>query len=232
VKLLAGKIRKAAQTAEALLPEDIRARLVVARRVRHWREAGVIFIHVPKAAGTSVNETLYGRFMGHSSALQVKRFAPKTFAALPSFAIVRNPWERLVSAYQFARASVGEGSGLLAGIQNPEQYKIPAFAHFQTFVEEWLVGKEISTLDFVFRPQLPFVTDANGNVMVDHLGRLEHIFETESFLKQCLGRQIRFGHTNKSGEGRSYKSFYNPQLVKLVGRIYEEDVRELNYDFE
>ena len=224
--------KETVRTAESSLPSELRTRILVVRRASLWRKTGIIFVHVPKAAGTSVNEALYGRFMGHITAQQAQKFAPKTFNLLPSFAIVRNPWARLVSAYRFAKAGAGQGKGLIAGIHNAVQYQIPEFENFPTFVEEWLKYQRIETLDFVFRPQLPFIADRNGEVLVDFVGRMENLASSEHFVTTHTKKQINIGHSNKSGDMQDFRTYYSPDLVKSVGKIYSEDIRILNYAFD
>lgn len=53
------------RTAYGLLPEELRAWILVQRRSPLWLRSGIVFVHIPKAAGTSFNQALYGRFMGH-----------------------------------------------------------------------------------------------------------------------------------------------------------------------
>lgn len=43
------------------LPYSVKAPLWISHRKSYWSSAGIIFVHVPKAAGTSVSHTLYGR---------------------------------------------------------------------------------------------------------------------------------------------------------------------------
>ncbi|GAH07415.1 unnamed protein product, partial [marine sediment metagenome] len=63
--------------------------------------------HIPRNGGTSINNALYGRFMGHYTARDVRFWAPDLFGRLPSFAVTRNPWARLLSAYRFAEKQSG-----------------------------------------------------------------------------------------------------------------------------
>jgi hypothetical protein len=213
------------------LPQEIKQSLLVFRRKKHWIRSGIIFIHIPKAAGVSINMSLYGRFMGHTTALEISRYAPKTFTSLPSFAITRNPWSRCVSAYRFIKAGKGTGS-LFAGVQKPEQYQIPEFRNFESFLNEWLVHQNLQNVDFVFKPQLPFISDENGNIIVSHVGKLEDIKAVQEFICESTSKQINIGFENKTAEKVSYRDWYTPDLVDLVSSVYAKDIETFEYTFE
>lgn len=54
------------------LPDSVRVPLDILRRCPRWKATGVIFVHVPKAAGVSVSRALYGRPLGHFRALDIR----------------------------------------------------------------------------------------------------------------------------------------------------------------
>ncbi len=222
--------RDLARPAFELLPAGIRRAVQVRLRARDWTGAGIVFVHIPKAAGTSINQALYGRFMGHARAREIRRYAPAEVNALPFFSVTRNPWDRLVSAYRFARLGAGVG-GLVAGISNPGQYRAPEFATFERFVREWLAPSDLHRLDNVFQPQWPFVCDHERKPMVDHVGRVEALGPTHAFIERTLGRPVRFERQNRSGQDVDYRSFYTPALAAMVGEIYRDDVEIFGYDF-
>lgn len=215
-----------------MVPEPLLQRLRAWRRRDDFRRAGVVLVHVPRTAGTSLAQALYGRFVGHFSLADLMAVAPRDVLALPRFAIVRNPWDRLVSAWSFARAgggSGGDGSGRVT-IHHPEQYQGAEFASFERFVNEWLAGRELASLDGVFRQQISYLRLRDGTMPLSHLGRLETMGETESWLGEVLGRPVRLGRANAS-ERSDYRSYYTPQLRDLVGEIYADDIAALGYDF-
>lgn len=214
------------------LPEGLRGAALIRRRARFWIEAGVVFIHVPKAAGTSINQALYGRFMGHVRARDLRRWAPAKVKALPSFAVTRNPWDRLVSAYRFALRGHGIGGELQAGVWRPQQYRVAEFESFERFVREWLPARKVEKLDAIFRPQSHFVCDSAGLVLVDHLGSLDDLEPTFEFLRKQIGKVPPIGSSNRSGERIDYRNLYTPELVDIVGRFYASDVEAFGYDFE
>ena len=211
-----------------LLPDSLRRAILVRRRAPLWLRAGIVFNHVPKAAGTSINQALYGRFMGHVRATDIQRWAPRAVRNLPSFAVTRNPWERLVSAYRFACRGHGLG-GYQAGVWRPQQYDISEFESFETFVKDWLAKRHVAKLDAIFQPQHVFICDLDGNILVDHVGHLEDLRPTFEFIRDHTGSLPSLELSNRSGEPIDYKQFSTPELTRVVARIYHEDIKLFGY---
>ena len=174
------------------LPREVVWAINCKRLAAEWRQANVIFVHVPKAAGTSVSTVLYGRHMGHLGARTIKKHAASEYNSLYKFALVRNPWDRLYSAYHFAKV----GGSEKVPMRHPEQYTVPAFASFHAFVYEWLAGKDLTKLDFVFMPQSFFVLDESGKVLVDDVFKVEALAECKHALSERLGRAIEIPAIN------------------------------------
>lgn len=204
--------------------------LVVKRRSPLWLRAGIVFVHVPKAAGTSISEALYGRITGHVRAIDVARWGSSGVRRLPRVAVVRNPWDRLVSSYRFIKNGGGIGGPNVAGIWRSEQYEIPEFSSFESFVNDWLVHKDVRRLDGVFQPQSQFVSH-HGEIIVDHLGRFEALDETYRYLADHVQRLPRFEYSNRSGDPVDYRAFYTPELIECVGEIYADDVGLFGFKF-
>ena len=205
--------------------------LLVRRRSRIWRRAGIVLIHVPKAAGTSLSQALYGRFLGHVRAADVKRWAPRAVQSLPMLAVARNPWDRLVSAYRFVKRGSGTGPNA-GGVWRPEQYQGPQFETFERFVTEWLASRDPRELDLVFQPQSQFVFARDGQILVDHVGRFENLEASYAWLREKRPDIAPLAQSNVSGERVDYRGFYTPALAELVGKIYADDARIFGYTFE
>lgn len=196
-----------------------------------WTQAGIIFVHVPKAAGSSVNQALYGEYTGHIRARTIKYSAPMLFNRLPSFSVIRNPWDRCLSSYRFAVAGSGKGTGLVAVLRDSYQYRIPEFETFEEFVEGWLYKQKISQLDPIFRPQHEYVLNKKGEVLVNFVGRLEAIEKVEAFVSENVNFKVKFGHENRTGHSVNYRDWFTPRLKNLVAEIYRKDIEAFGYDF-
>ena len=209
---------------------NIKYKLNLYRRYSHWSKLNCIFVHVPKAAGTSVNKALYGRTLGHYSAGEIQTKFPGLYERAFTFSLVRNPWDRVLSAYRFA--CVGRTDSM--GIHKSNQYRIPEFGTFERFVCEWLPKQNVENLDFIFRPQWMFVCDRAGEVMVDHLGHLEAMDATAAVLTEKLGQKITIRNENSTGNPKKgYRGAYlRPEMVDVVQSIYGHDIGLFGYEFE
>lgn len=221
------------------VPDPILNEVRAYRRSDAFRAAGVVMIHVPRAAGTSLSSELYGRFIGHFSVTELLAVAPADVAALPRFAVVRNPWDRLVSAWSFARrgfslvepaGASSPGDAARIRIRREEQYQGPEFESFERFVHEWLALRDVHRLDGVFRPQVDYVRDPAGATPLDFLGRFEQLDQIATWLTETTGRQFDLPRLNASERG-AYRSHYTPELAQLVGEIYDKDIAAFGYEF-
>ncbi len=68
-------------------------------------EKSSFIIHIPKTAGTSVTKSIYGTDADyyHYKWKDLKIIMEEKFYNYFSFSIVRNPWDRCLSAYEFLR---------------------------------------------------------------------------------------------------------------------------------
>lgn len=124
---------------------------------RQFRRDGVIFIHVPKCAGSAFLDAYLGYQTGHVTARDYHDADPAFFRSAYVFAFVRNPLARFVSAYDHIQTddlwpalpqvrdrvnrlgrSVAEvAAGLKA---DSELLELPWFAPQHTFLSLWHGG--------------------------------------------------------------------------------------------
>ena len=219
-------------------------------QIRHMRQnrsnPPAIFVWIPKTAGTSLGAALETR--GGQTLVSVKRikrcFQNKgvvTFghiylpalveAGLVSaefvsrafkFAIVRNPYDRLISLFEYLKRT----------------YYIPkttTFSIFCRYVEECAVERVglinhdgLSQLN----PQVTWLVDGWGRIMVDKIYRYEELSSSWSDIWNNIG----FGDDppdlpklNDSQGRREPKDYFCESTISIVQKAYHDDFGILGY---
>lgn len=125
----------------------------------------LIFVHVPRAAGTSIVRMLYGQGCIHHFSMRYYRAIDPRFAEqAQSFALLRDPVDRFASAYAFVRTG-GTPTSRLSAVFREQTAHIRSVDDYLSFLEE----RGPLDMDFVMRPQSWFVCDADGAVLVKWL---------------------------------------------------------------
>lgn len=133
----------------------------LAMRVFGWRVPAamrrrkLIFLHVPRAQGTSIAHALYGvHCIQHHSARYFKAVAPGLWRKAETFTVLRDPYDRFASAYAFVRGG-GTANCRLSDVFMEQTNHIRSVDDYLSFIEE----RDVFSLDFVMRPQSWFVCD-------------------------------------------------------------------------
>ena len=201
---------------------DIRGRGVYSHFADEFR---CIFIHIPKTAGTSLSQTLFGRDSRHIPYIEYERANPRKFRQYFKFAFVRNPWDRLVSTYFFLKKGGLNEVDRRWGEQNLRDY-----ASFDTFVRGWVSDENIQTWVH-FLPQHHFICDESLRLKVDFVGHMETMGADFAYVATRL-RCERVLATANRGDHRHYSECYSPETRDIVGRVYGDDIRLFGYDFQ
>ena len=199
-----------------LLPDQTVRHLRFARARRAWKSAGITFVHIPKNAGVSISRALYGRTLGHYSAAQISRRDPHLLTHTYSFAVLRDPLERAISAYRFATA----GSTRDMAVANPHLYRTETFADFDTFVGSWLAHQDLTAVDPVFRTQASYVTAAR-HIGVDDLFWLGDLQSLAAALRRRGHPGLALSHSNATDKSTAVKC--SPASEQAIKRIYHDD---------
>lgn len=184
-----------------------------------------IFVHIPKAAGVSVSRKLFGCLGGGHAPLAdyAGVFSPHEFNTYFKFTIVRNPWDRLLSAFVF----------LKKGGFNQEDARwsskhLSSYSDFNTFVKGWVNRKSVWTKQH-FYPQSYFV-ELNGKINVDYVGRFENINEDFAVVARRLGIEGELDHLNGTGK-KNYRDYYDKESGEIVADVYRDDIALFDYRF-
>lgn len=210
------------------IPLQVRARLA------DYRGRGIyfgypdkhkcIFIHIPKAAGTSVTNALFGPVSRHVPYFEYERANPRKFAEYFKFTFVRNPWDRLLSAYIFLKKG-----GLNEMDRAWADANLARFETFEQFVLEWVTEENVWSWVH-FKPQHHFICNKQGRCMMDFVGHMETLADDFATVTARLGTEAALPVLNKT-RNEGYPSHYSTQTREIVGRVYETDIELFDYRF-
>lgn len=174
---------------------------------------GIALVHIPKTGGTSLGTALYGRAIGHRRWDQIRDIDPGNFERWLKLAVVREPVDRFVSAYDY----------LAAGGNN----------EFDRFFSRRFVTTDVNRfaarlLDsryrarvmqfWHFRPQTDFVVSAEGRIMVDRLIP----FDAVSAAAAELGVE-NLPRLNATRGKRTRRDALSGSTIRAVNDIYAAD---------
>jgi len=200
-----------------------------------------VFVHIPKNAGTSVAEAMDIEKSWHYTAQAYQRMLGwPAYQWRFSFAFVRNPWDRFLSLYRYARL---EESRYHSAI-DPESAPYGKHKDYDLLknasVEEcahYLQEERLRHDDFInhWRPQSDWVTDNNGEVIIDFVGRVETIdADFQAVARQFENPIDSLPVTNTSNgttSARKYRSAFTDTARHIVADYYQEDVDRFGYEF-
>ncbi|MCE2563683.1 sulfotransferase family 2 domain-containing protein [Komagataeibacter sp. FNDCF1] len=185
------------------------------RRMKQVRRAGVLFIHIPKNAGTSLTRALYDMDVGHETIRYFNRRMPQ-LAGLPSFAILRDPVQRFLSAYRYARA----GGSALRSVSRGFRSTYMNFGGVDEALDHIARALLPYEVDHIFRPQAWYVTDRHGQQAVNHLFMLDDMMGIEAFVRRYTPNPV--GHINGGTKADDITTLRLDQIARLR-QIYHMD---------
>jgi len=156
----------------------------------------------------------------HISLMQYKRRKPDIY----SFAVVRNPWDRVVSTYFFLM-----GGGIKEEDREDAERFVSKYSSFNEFVLEAFNDKAILE-QIHFRPQYKWLSDDN-KLIVDQVGRFEELQTHCTRWFRSVGLpNYTLPHVNKSGHDQ-YRTYYTDDTAAIIRRAYSQDVELFKYTF-
>lgn len=190
-------------------------------------DARVVFVHIPKTGGLSIANAVYRtEGGGHRTVEDYKReLGPEIFASLVSFTVVREPTERLASAFRFLKRG---------GINDLDQaFAAEHLAPFETleeFVTGWLTP-ESARSQVHFRPQHEFVCGSSGRPEVDHILRHERLQDDYDALRPVFGGSPLPYLNATTGSSAREAAALSPRALRIVANVYSKDFVLFGYPF-
>lgn len=187
----------------------------------------LIYIRVPKSGNTSICKALKGGMEKKVDLGKLQDYVGKYTV----FSFVRNPWARLVSAYndkvQSGHADKTNAAKRLSVIDS----RFCVGMQFEEFAE-LVCDLSDSKTEKHIKSQSYFLV-RQGRLVPDFIGRIESMDSDWHRLQQQIGFSFEVGHSNRTRSKGSYRDYYKSSRIKnLVGDRYASDVDLFNYDFD
>lgn len=185
----------------------------------------VIFVHVPKTAGTSIERALLRSpdqvVGGHTTALGYRRKFPTEFADYFKFAVVRHPLTRFLSAYRYLRERPVQSA-----LNNVGIHECGTFEHWMSNVRE-----HPELLDGIvhLQPQHRFVCDERGEVLLDRIYRYEALDVAWADISGRLGIQVKPLARLNASKAATSAELTTDWIVQWIAESYAEDFRLGDY---
>jgi hypothetical protein len=184
-------------------------------RLSRIAKRGIVFVHIPKNGGTSIGQALYGMHVGHASVRFYLTAAAGLMRTCPTFAVLREPEERFLSAYRHARLGVAADTVIHDAFR--EDYQ--AFRSIDDALDHIESARSPYDLDNIFRAQRWYLTDRAGKLVVQNLVAFDQLPRLRE-LMPSLG--IDVPHLNRS---EPFPLTLTAQQRLRLRHIYADDYR-------
>lgn len=195
------------------------------------RRDNVIFIHVPKAAGSTINLSMYGFRIGHRSIQSYWRKDPEFTNIAFKFSFVRHPYLRFLSAYNFLKSG-----GMSLKNASYVSDNIHQFSSLRTLAE---AAEERSFRNSIIHlvAQTEFLSipfNSRYSLYMDYIGKTEFLNGCIDTLRGVLpehlfGRLVK-AKSLKMNASSSYSIEIDKELFRKIRILYQDDFEAFGYD--
>ena len=209
----------------------------------------VMFIHIPKTAGTSITSALgydtlphdtgkftytktgqeipipkpKGLYPVHNTLKETAEYVfPGRFRSAFKFGIIRNPWDYAVSLYNY-----------FIKINKCRMADLPV--DFNTWVE-WVYGPQKHAYYYYipkfFESYHHWLSLDGETIGVDFVGKLENIDKDWAYICKQLGTEIPLPERNRSKKKVTRHDMFNERSRELIADVYAKDIAYWGYSFD
>lgn len=225
-----------------------------------FHEHNVIFVHIPKTAGTTINNVfglrklfpisrslleydisiMYGNTseyeLDHLTSSDIKKLLydnslHNVWDCYVKMAVVRNPFDRLVSQYHYCK----ENKDFRVIGDNPSNWNT-----FDDFIlrlnQVWKTIDVIShTEKSHYISQYDFLYDNSNNLIVDYVLRFENLTDDMYEFCRLNGTKIPLEKMKEKTMTSTHEHYThyltNSETISIIQKLYKKDFTELGYSF-
>jgi hypothetical protein len=207
----------------------------------------VIFIHIPKTGGVSVERSIhkalggdekipYGQLINqppkieqsipglglHSMLKDYRRYFGQEINDFYIFSIVRNPWRRMVSHYEYLISTMFNRR-----VNAYNRLDFPKFV--QVYKTKLLAYSLLEGYDTFLKDD--YSTQLNKVIKLENINEELPIIGDE--IKLEITEVLHMNPTNPNQkEHKNWRDYYNPGLRDRVYKMFENDIKKYNYEFD
>ena len=187
-------------------------------------EKKLIFIHIPKNAGTSIIKAIGEDQIIDKSIEEYKKHYIKYWSDYKKFTVVRDPIDRFISAYKFARMGESQWFSLIGrnGLDKHPHYDLCNSMDINEYIS--FISNNPKKINYWIIPQTFFVLNENKEIEIDYIARYENLVED---LKNIGIENIEKLNSSKIDDESIIK--LTKKSKNILYEIYDIDYKNFSY---
>lgn len=169
--------------------------------------------------------TLYTpKIQKHAKAKEIRSVLPEQiWEEYFTFAFVRNPWDLMVSSYEWWLQMAGMWPDLQDDIQ-----KIMKMKGFHEFIRS---EYGLNRINEQYGNIYDWISEEDDEIIVDYVGKYENLDNDLDWIGRNLGFSEVVPPKINVTERMPYRKYYDEETKKMVGERFEKTIEKFNYSF-
>ena len=207
------------------------------------KEHKTIFVHIPKNAGTAIEEYFGNSSFRiqpskHDDIHEIKKRFLNIYSSHRKFTIIRNPYDRMISWYFYLKRAMGIE-------QTRGDHRWSSGEHFPSNFLEWIKDPlknyytlwKLSDIRNSLHTDIEFIGNGRKNgvpllsqqyLWLDDTVRVLKYENLNEELNKFFGKKINIPTRNNT-ERKDYLHYYDEESLNIVYNRYKEDFEIFNY---
>lgn len=189
----------------------------------------LIFIHIPKNAGTAITNTLEMADIGHHGWQYYKSKYPQKWDSYTKISVTRNPWDRVVSCYEYSKMEESYWHSTKGKARAGKHLDYDLLKN-KTFEDCLAILKNTpqKLRHQGWSNQSNYIYSGD-KLMVDYI---LDVTEIDTKLSEILNEKINIPKINMSNQN-NYKDYYKDNdMIEVISNIYRIDLLNFKYKYE